>query len=199
MSGLLHRPRYADVVGTLALLVAMSGTAYAAHALPKNSVGARQLKTGAVAGQDVKDGGVGAADLAAGSVGSTALSAGSVGSAALGDGSVGSSELAGDAVTGAKIKDDSVSLSDLVGVDSSFPISFSLGANGCGTLVLGVAGAEVGQVVLFSFTGDVAVPTSISIGGTKVTAADAIQVKVCNNSASSVSVSDLGIRVLTFG
>jgi hypothetical protein len=44
----LHRPSPALVVAVLALLVAMSGTAYAATMLPKNSVGTAQLKKGAV-------------------------------------------------------------------------------------------------------------------------------------------------------
>lgn len=41
------RIRYADVAGTLALVVALSGTAYALS-LPKNSVGPKQLQRSAV-------------------------------------------------------------------------------------------------------------------------------------------------------
>jgi hypothetical protein len=37
------RLRYADVAATLALVVALSGTAYAATKLPANSVGTPQL------------------------------------------------------------------------------------------------------------------------------------------------------------
>jgi len=44
----IHRPSPALVVATLALLVALSGTAYAAATLAPNSVGTAQLKTGAV-------------------------------------------------------------------------------------------------------------------------------------------------------
>jgi hypothetical protein len=43
-----RRPSPALVVAALALLVALSGTAYAATTLPKNSVGTTQLKNGAV-------------------------------------------------------------------------------------------------------------------------------------------------------
>ena len=44
----IHRPSPALVVAMLALLVALSGTAYAAAMLPKNSVGTAQIKKGAV-------------------------------------------------------------------------------------------------------------------------------------------------------
>ena len=47
--------RYANVASTLALVVALGGTSYAAVALPKNSVGNKQLKTDAVTSGKVKD------------------------------------------------------------------------------------------------------------------------------------------------
>jgi hypothetical protein len=52
----VFRPgRYANVASTLALVVALGGTSYAAVALPKNSVGNKQLKTSAVTSSKVKD------------------------------------------------------------------------------------------------------------------------------------------------
>jgi hypothetical protein len=52
----VFRPgRYANVASTLALMVALGGTSYAAVALPKNSVGNKQLKTNAVTSSEVKD------------------------------------------------------------------------------------------------------------------------------------------------
>ena len=47
--------RYANVASTLALVVALGGTSYAAVALPRNSVGNKQLKTSAVTSSKVKD------------------------------------------------------------------------------------------------------------------------------------------------
>ena len=44
----IHRPSPALAVAMLALLVALSGTAYAAVTLAPNSVGTAQLKNGAV-------------------------------------------------------------------------------------------------------------------------------------------------------
>jgi acyl-coenzyme A thioesterase PaaI-like protein len=57
----------------------------------------------------------------------------------------------------------------------------------------------VGQVVLFSFTGSTAVPTTVVFGGVKVTAANTVVVRACNVGASAMTVSGLGIRVATFG
>src|SRR5829696_2961512 len=48
-------PRYADVVASLALFLALGGGAYAATQLPANSVGAAQIKPKAVASSEVKD------------------------------------------------------------------------------------------------------------------------------------------------
>jgi hypothetical protein len=60
---------YANFVSTLALALVLSGGAYAATQLPKNSVGAKQLKKNAVSSKKVKDGSLTAADLGAVSMG----------------------------------------------------------------------------------------------------------------------------------
>jgi hypothetical protein len=46
--------RYASVTATLALVVALGGTSYAAVALPKNSVGSKQIKKNGVASSDIR-------------------------------------------------------------------------------------------------------------------------------------------------
>jgi len=50
-----HRPSPALVVACIALIVALSGTGYAAVVLPRGSVGTVQLKNGAVNSSKVKD------------------------------------------------------------------------------------------------------------------------------------------------
>jgi hypothetical protein len=61
----VHRPRltYANVTATLALFLALSGGAYAATALPRNSVGRRQIKNNAVNAAKVLDGSLRGADI----------------------------------------------------------------------------------------------------------------------------------------
>jgi hypothetical protein len=60
----VRRPRYADVAATLALALAVSGGAYAATQLPKNSVTSKQVKNGSLSARDFKPG-----QLAAGPTG----------------------------------------------------------------------------------------------------------------------------------
>jgi hypothetical protein len=59
----MKRPSPALVVAALALLVALTGTSFAAVTLAKNSVGTVQLQQGAVTSPKVKDGSLGVVDL----------------------------------------------------------------------------------------------------------------------------------------
>ena len=61
----VSRPRYADVMSTLAVVLALTGTAYAAGLAP-NSVKSKQIKNGAVRSVDVKDGDLLATDFKSG-------------------------------------------------------------------------------------------------------------------------------------
>lgn len=54
---------YANVVGTLALFIALGGVSYAAVKLPAKSVGTKQLKAGAVTSAKVRDGSLLAKDF----------------------------------------------------------------------------------------------------------------------------------------
>jgi hypothetical protein len=62
---MFRRPSPALVVASLALLVALAGTGYAAVVLPRNSVGPMQLRNGAVSSLKVKDGSLALIDFAA--------------------------------------------------------------------------------------------------------------------------------------
>ena len=207
----------------------MGGTAYAATSLGPNTVGTVQLKDqavttpkidthavsagkigpGAVTDGKLGDGAVITAKLADGAVTDTKIANGSVTSTKLADGSVSNFKLGLGVVTHSKVginsiagdnvAPESISLADLVGANKSGSISFTRAAGSCGTLSLAVSGAQIGQAVLYSFTGNVTVPTSIVFGGARVTATNTIDLKFCNVGASNVSVSGLGIRVVTFG
>ncbi len=139
------RLTYADLASTLALLVALSGTAYAAVALPKDSVGTRQIKAAAVTAPKVRDGaikrrklapnvvtsakvadrGITRADLAQGAVGPDELADGSVGTPELADGSVTTVKIGSGQITeghlfpgsvrSEAVLDESLSLTDLMG------------------------------------------------------------------------------------
>jgi hypothetical protein len=60
----MKRPRYAEVVATLALVIALAtGGAYAASKLGKNTVGPRQVKNGSLTGKEIKDNALGGVDI----------------------------------------------------------------------------------------------------------------------------------------
>src|SRR5262245_51314257 len=62
----MNRLRYANVVATLALFIALGGTGYAAIELPRNSVGTAAIRDGAIRSRDIGDRSVRARDLAPG-------------------------------------------------------------------------------------------------------------------------------------
>ncbi|WP_210649036.1 hypothetical protein [Nocardioides sp. SYSU D00065] len=53
---LFRSGRYANVASTLALVVALGGTSYAAVAIPKSSVGSKQIIDSSVKSKDIKNG-----------------------------------------------------------------------------------------------------------------------------------------------
>lgn len=65
---LFHRPSPAMIVASVALIVALGGTSYAAINLPASSVGTKQLKKNAVTGAKVKNGSLAAGDFKAASL-----------------------------------------------------------------------------------------------------------------------------------
>lgn len=58
----------AAVISTLALIIALGGTSYAAFSLPKNSVGPNQLENGAVAGPKIRNRAVTGSKIAKGAI-----------------------------------------------------------------------------------------------------------------------------------
>jgi hypothetical protein len=70
--------RYANVTSTMALVVALGGTSYAAVTLPKNSVGSAQIKRNGVASSDIRGNAVTSAKVKNGSLLATDFKAGQI-------------------------------------------------------------------------------------------------------------------------
>lgn len=167
----IRRPRYADLVATLALFFALGGTAYAAT--------------------------IGTSDIQNGAVTTPKLANEAVSNAKLVDGAVTHAKLAANSVTGGDVLNNSLTTADLRGIDESGTISFTLLAHSCGKLTLGVSGAQAGQSALLTWTG--AVPTHIVLGPLKVVDATHIISYACNLSGARVIGNSIGVRVVTFG
>jgi hypothetical protein len=109
MNQLRRRVNYANVVSTIALLVALGGTsAWAVGQLPSRSVGARQLRPGAVTAKKLRKNAVTAPKIAARAVKRSKLANGAVSASRLGAAAVTPEKLAAAAVTNDKIADGAV-------------------------------------------------------------------------------------------
>lgn len=63
---MFRRGSYANVASTLALIVALGGTSYAAVAIPKNSIGSKEIQNSSITSKDVKNGTLKGVDFKAG-------------------------------------------------------------------------------------------------------------------------------------
>jgi hypothetical protein len=83
MEAIRRKLNYANVMATIAVFVALGGSAYAVGRLPKNSVGAKQLKKSAVTTAKVKDGAITGQKIKLSTLGTvpSAANAGSAGTA----------------------------------------------------------------------------------------------------------------------
>ena len=134
MNPIRDRLTYANVVSTLALLLAMgAGSAWAAGELAPKSVGARQLRPGAVTAAKLRKNAVTAPKIKAASIKVGKLAAGSVSTAKLADGAVTAEKLAAGSVVGEKlalgsVTGDKVDESTLGTVPSAARTDFALDA-----------------------------------------------------------------------
>lgn len=110
MRALLGKLTYANVISTLALVLALGmGSAYAAGQLSPRSVGERQLRPGAVTADKIRKNAVTAPKIKAEAVKQGKLAGGAIVSSKLAGGAVTAEKIAAGAVTPDKIPDDSLS------------------------------------------------------------------------------------------
>lgn len=83
MSGIRPRITYANVMSTIAVFIALGGSAFAVKTLKRNSVGPKQLKRNAVTNPKLADAAVNTAELADNAVDAAKVQNGSLGSAEL--------------------------------------------------------------------------------------------------------------------
>jgi hypothetical protein len=107
-----------------------------------------------------------------------------------------SSTIASGSVTNTDLANGSVTLGKLKGGSATGNISFSLGANVCGTLNISVSGAAVGDLPLLAFSGST-LPGPVVFGIPTVSAANTVQVRACNVSASAYTSPSLPVVIKT--
>jgi trimeric autotransporter adhesin len=104
----------ANVLSCIALFVALSGAAYAATAVTKNSVKAKSIAKGAVTTPKLRNGAVTNAKLANGAVTGAKIAPATIGSSQLANGAVRSGQLGGGVVTEGKLKNGAVTEAKLL-------------------------------------------------------------------------------------
>lgn len=150
MKSIAKHLNYANVISTLALLIALgAGSAYAAAQLAPKSVGARQLRPGAVTANKLRKnavtapkiiaGSIKVGKLAGGAVDTTKLAGGAVTADKLAAGAVGTAKLGAGAVTGEKVEE-----STLGQVPSAARASFAVEAEAANPAVFAHVNQEGG-------------------------------------------------------
>lgn len=165
----LRRPTYADVAATLALVFAMSGTAFAVTATVADP----------------------------GSVDTAAIQNLAVTTPKLADEAATSAKIAPNAVTGAKVKNLSLTSADLAGVSLTGPINFTLAAHACGYVFLNVPGAKVGQLAVLNWVGTSNPPQGIMVGPLKVVSVGHARASFCNLTGHKIIGTGVKVRVTT--
>jgi hypothetical protein len=107
--------------------------------------------------------------------------------AAVNNGSIDTAALAGDSVTRSK----------LAGTFASGDVGFSVNAGTCALLTFDVAGAQVGDLAVISWSNGVTPPTNIVFGPASVTGAGTVKATACNMGANTYSNASIAVTVQT--
>ncbi len=208
--------RYANVTSTLALVVALGGTSYAAVTLPRNSVGSAQLKpkavrnadlgTSAVTSKNVRDGGLLMKDFRAGQIprGATGPQGpkGDTGTPGA-PGVTAPAVIADNSIGAAKITDGGLGAYDIgrfAGVLTGLPYGIVAG-NSCKSVTsVSLTGIIAGQ----DLSNDVIIvtpPASLPLAGISLTAKSSspnqIEVSLCNHTAGEKNIGNVNLRFVT--
>jgi hypothetical protein len=156
------------------------------------AVGSGKIANGAIQGQDIGDGQITFSKIADGTIGPNKLGDGSVTNAKLADGSVGTAKIANGAVTTA----------DLAAADIHGTIHGDAGAvaaHSCTTAPITLGGAQVGDVALLTFVGNVPAPPGLTFQILKISSPGNGTIRFCNpTTVASPAFDNVGIRVLAF-
>jgi hypothetical protein len=117
----------------------------------------------------------------------------------LAPGTIGTTELANSAVTTAKLANGDVTLAKIAGggVSNGGSVTFTIPANKCADLTLGVGSAQAGDVPVFSWGPNAAVPANLIVTAMRATAGVVIA-RACNVGSISATVTSQPVNIRTF-
>jgi hypothetical protein len=130
------------------------------------------------------------------------ISGGAVGSGKIANGAIHNEDIAPGAIGSGKIANGSVTTADLAAADIHGTIHGDAGAvaaHSCTTAPIELGGAQVGDVALLTFVGNVPAPAGLTFQILKISGPGSGTIRFCNPTAvASPAFSNVGIRVLTF-
>ena len=159
---------------------------------PNPSIAAGAVGNSAIAASAVTN-----SKIAVDAVSSSRIFDGAVTSADIANSTVGTDDLANSAVTTAKIASDSITRGKIAGGYSNGAAAFTVGANDCNDYNLSITGAQLNDIVFFNLQSAASLPANMLVQPLKVSAADQVQVRVCNFANVSQSTGTVAIYVLT--
>lgn len=142
---------------------------------------------GAVTNSEIAPIAVSNSKIADNAISSSKIAPSAVDADAIASGAVGTSEIANDSVTRGKI----------AGGYSNGSITFTVGANDCNTYNIEVPGAQINDMVIFNLRSNSSLPSNLMVQPVRVSAADTVEIRACNNGNTSQSTGDIAVFVLT--
>jgi hypothetical protein len=123
---------------------------------------------------------------------------GSIDSVDIAPGAVGSTEIAADAVGASELANNSVGVANFIGANYTSPnnLNATIGANDCNTYDIPVGGGfEPGDSVILNAT--TAYPANVLIQALEVVSTNTVKIRFCNHGASTATVTNAGIRMIS--
>jgi hypothetical protein len=166
------------------------------------SLTASDLATNSVAATEVADDSIDSGEISNESLLASDLAGSSVGASELQDGAVANADLAANAVTASKVTNNTLTTADIAGADVngggvSVPPGYVPDGR-CRQLDANVGGAKAGEAVIFNVKSPL--QDGVVIYGQRVPSDGHVMFDVCNFSGTTqVAISDIPVRVITFG
>jgi hypothetical protein len=137
-------------------------------------------------------------DVIANAIDSSDIANGSVTASDIADGTVDTAELADGAVTVNKVASGTLTMSRFAGGFGNYSLSASISANACSDFSVTFGGdIDTDDFPIIAMRSDASLPNNMSITALRVSAANTVEVRICNAGNATASFSNLGVKLLT--
>jgi hypothetical protein len=141
---------------------------------------------------------VSAIHLAINSVGASEIADNSIDGGEIIDNSLAAADIAAGAITTSELANDSVTLGKTVGGFSNGAVSFTRGAFSCADANTSINGVLAGDLAVFTWAAAAVVPDGLIVVANRASAANTVELTVCNLSNATISVANQPVHIRTF-